>query len=51
MKRFDIIVLIIFLIRLLVKVKFCNVFGYFISKLVWVNLFDFDIIDWFLWIC
>lgn len=46
-KKFDIIVLIIFIIGLLVKVKFCNVLGNFISKLVWVDLLDFDIIEWF----
>lgn len=45
MNKFDIIVLIIFLIGLLVKMKFCNVVGYFISKLIWVDFLDFDIID------
>lgn len=50
-KKFDIIIFIIFLMRLLVKIKFCNVMGYFISKLVWVNFFDFYIFDWFLCIC
>lgn len=44
-KKFDIFVLIIFLIGLLVKVNFCIVLGYFISKLVWFDLLDFDIID------
>ena len=42
---------IIPLIRSLAKAKFCNVFGHPISKPVWINLSDFDIIDRFLWIC
>lgn len=50
-KKFDIIVLIIFFVWLLFKVKFCIVFGYFISKLIWIDLLDCDIINWFGWIC
>ena len=51
MKRLDTIVPIIPLIRSLAKAKFCNVFGHPISKPVWANLSDFDIIDRFLRIC
>nr|YP_010169772.1 maturase K [Amphicarpaea edgeworthii]QRZ59593.1 maturase K [Amphicarpaea edgeworthii] len=51
MKKLDTIVPIISLIRSLAKAKFCNVFGHPISKPVWANLSDFDIIDRFLWIC
>ncbi|RZC04210.1 maturase K, partial [Glycine soja] len=51
MKRLDTIVPIIPLIRSLAKAKFCNVFGHPISKPVWANLSDFDIIDQFLRIC
>nr|AYM26561.1 maturase K [Pseudarthria panii] len=51
MKKLDTIVLIIPLIRLLAKAKFCNVWGHPISKPIWANLSDFDIIDRFLRIC
>nr|AFD22617.1 maturase K [Glycine tomentella] len=51
MKRLDTIVPIIPLIRSLAKAKFCNVFGHPISKPIWANLSDFDIIDRFLRIC
>nr|WOV67635.1 maturase K [Haymondia wallichii]WOV67718.1 maturase K [Haymondia wallichii]WOV67801.1 maturase K [Haymondia wallichii] len=51
MKNLDTIVPIIPLIRSLAKAKFCNVLGHPISKLVWANLSDFDIIDLFLRIC
>ncbi len=51
MKKLDTIVPIIPLIRLLAKAKFCNVWGHPISKPVWANLSDFDIIDRFLRIC
>nr|AAD52872.1 maturase-like protein [Glycine max] len=51
MKRLDTIVPIIPLIRSLAKAKFCNVFAHPISKPVWPNLSDFDIIDRFLRIC
>nr|YP_010162696.1 maturase K [Hanslia ormocarpoides]QRI60405.1 maturase K [Hanslia ormocarpoides] len=51
MKKLDTIVLIIPLIRLLAKAKFCNGWGRPISKPIWANLSDFDIIDQFLRIC
>nr|BAX04003.1 maturase K [Dumasia truncata] len=51
MKKLDTIVPIIPIIRSLVKAKFCNLFGHPISKPVWSNLSDFDIIDRFLRIC
>nr|AIB53059.1 maturase K [Apios fortunei] len=51
MKKLDTIVPIIPLIRSLAKAKFCNVLGHPISKPVWANLSDFDIIDRFLRIC
>nr|Q9TKR9.1 RecName: Full=Maturase K; AltName: Full=Intron maturase [Austrosteenisia blackii]AAD52879.1 maturase-like protein [Austrosteenisia blackii] len=51
MKKLDTIVPIILLIRSLAKAKFCNVLGHPISKPVWADLSDFDIIDRFLWIC
>ena len=35
----------------LAKVKFCNILGHFISKSVWIDLSNFDIIDQFSWIC
>ncbi|KAK7295966.1 hypothetical protein VNO77_51030 [Canavalia gladiata] len=47
-KKFDTIVPIILLIRSLVKAKFCNVLGHPISKSVWADSSDFDIIDRFL---
>nr|QXO02097.1 maturase K [Arabidopsis thaliana]WRH36492.1 maturase K [Euchresta japonica] len=51
MKKLDTIVPIIPLIRSLAKAKFCNVLGHPISKPVWADLSDFDIIDRFLRIC
>nr|ANC96794.1 maturase K [Parapiptadenia excelsa] len=39
------------LIRSLGKAKFCNVLGHPISKPVWADSSDFDIIDRFLQIC
>nr|BDI24265.1 maturase K [Abrus pulchellus subsp. mollis] len=51
MKKLDTRVPIILLIRSLVKAKFCNVLGHPLSKSVWVDLSDFDIIDRFLRIC
>nr|ANC96799.1 maturase K [Stryphnodendron duckeanum] len=39
------------LIRSLAKAKFCNVLGHPISKPVWADSSDFDIIDRFLRIC
>uniref|UniRef100_K7X6Z5 Maturase K n=1 Tax=[Pisum sativum] subsp. abyssinicum TaxID=198035 RepID=K7X6Z5_PEA len=50
-KKLDIIVPIIPLIRSLAKAKFCNVLGEPISKPVWADSSDFDIIDRFLRIC
>nr|ABW90547.1 maturase K [Spatholobus parviflorus] len=51
MKKLDTIVPIIPLIRSLAKAKFCNVLGHPISKPVWANLSDLDIIERFLRIC
>nr|ADF45496.1 maturase-like protein [Disynstemon paullinioides] len=51
MKKLDTRVPIILLIRSLAKAKFCNVFGHPISKSIWADLSDFDIIDRFLRIC
>nr|AQQ72636.1 maturase K [Poecilanthe grandiflora] len=51
MKKFDTIVPILPLIRSLAKAKFCNVLGHPISKPVWADSSDFDIIDRFLRIC
>nr|YP_010887099.1 maturase K [Garrya buxifolia]WJH15695.1 maturase K [Garrya buxifolia] len=50
-KKFDTIVPIIPLIGSLAKAKFCNVLGYPISKPVWADLSDSDIIDRFGRIC
>nr|UXL83861.1 maturase K [Dermatophyllum secundiflorum] len=50
-KKLDTIVPIIPLIRSLAKGKFCNVLGHPISKPVWADSSDFDIIDRFLRIC
>nr|AFC38314.1 maturase K [Onobrychis arnacantha] len=47
-KKLDIIVPIIPLIRSLAKAKFCNVLGHPISKPVWADSSDLDIIDRFL---
>nr|YP_010018101.1 maturase K [Primula secundiflora]QOJ47716.1 maturase K [Primula secundiflora] len=46
-KKFDTIVPIIPLIRSLSKAKFCNLLGHPISKPVWADLSDSDIIDRF----
>nr|AFP87163.1 maturase [Acosmium diffusissimum]AFP87164.1 maturase [Acosmium lentiscifolium] len=51
MKKLDTIVPIIPLIRSLAKAKFCNILGHPISKPVWTDSSDFDIIDRFLRIC
>ena len=51
MKKLDTIVPIIPLIRSLAKANFCNVLGHPISKPVWADSSDFDIIDRFLRIC
>nr|Q8MCN7.1 RecName: Full=Maturase K; AltName: Full=Intron maturase [Trifolium burchellianum]AAM82110.1 maturase [Trifolium burchellianum] len=50
-KKLDIIVPFIPLIRSLAKAKFCNVLGHPISKPVWADSSDFDIIERFLRIC
>nr|Q8MCM3.1 RecName: Full=Maturase K; AltName: Full=Intron maturase [Trifolium semipilosum]AAM82124.1 maturase [Trifolium semipilosum]AIJ28367.1 maturase K [Trifolium semipilosum] len=50
-KKLDIIVPIIPIIRSLAKAKFCNVLGHPISKPVWADSSDFDIIERFLRIC
>nr|YP_010149237.1 maturase K [Tanakaea radicans]QQV70153.1 maturase K [Tanakaea radicans] len=50
-KKFDIIVPIIPLIRSLAKAKFCNVVGDPISKPAWADSSDSDIIDRFVRIC
>uniref|UniRef100_A0A1W5PVP4 Maturase K n=2 Tax=Adoxaceae TaxID=4206 RepID=A0A1W5PVP4_9DIPS len=50
-KKFDTIVPIIPLIGSLVKAKFCNVLGHPISKAVWTDLSDSDIIERFGRIC
>nr|AWI43123.1 maturase K [Soemmeringia semperflorens] len=51
MKKLDTIVPIIPLIRSLAKAKFCNILGHPISKPVWADSSDLDIIDRFLRIC
>nr|AAQ55099.1 maturase K [Mentzelia reflexa] len=50
-KKFDTIVPIIPMIQSLAKAKFCNVLGHPISKPVWADLSDSDIIDRFGRIC
>nr|YP_009699621.1 maturase K [Grubbia tomentosa]QEJ87566.1 maturase K [Grubbia tomentosa]QEJ87736.1 maturase K [Grubbia tomentosa] len=50
-KKFDTIVPIIPLIGSLAKAKFCNVLGHPISKPIWADLSDLDIIDRFGCIC
>nr|UVF31011.1 maturase K [Genista tridentata subsp. tridentata] len=51
MKKLETIVPIIPLIRSLAKAEFCNVLGHPISKPLWADSSDFDIIDRFLRIC
>nr|YP_009770067.1 maturase K [Cassia brewsteri]QIT00769.1 maturase K [Cassia brewsteri] len=51
MKKLDTIIPIIPLIRSLAKAKFCNVLGHPISKPVWADSSDLDIIDLFLRRC
>nr|AAQ91928.1 maturase-like protein [Senna covesii] len=51
MKRLDTIIPILPLIRSLAKAKFCNVLGHPISKPVWADSSDLDIIDRFLRRC
>lgn len=50
-KKFDTIVPVILLIGSLSKAKFCNVSGHPISKPIWTDLSDSDIIDRFGRIC
>nr|ABF00003.1 maturase [Phaseolus zimapanensis] len=50
-KKLDTIIPIIPLMRSLAKSKFCNVMGHPISKPVWANFSDFDILYRFLRIC
>nr|YP_009486871.1 maturase K [Tylosema fassoglense]AWB13094.1 maturase K [Tylosema fassoglense] len=50
-KKLNTIVPIIPIIRLLAKVKFCNALGHPISKPVWADSSDFDLIDRFVRIC
>nr|CBL95152.1 maturase K [Mollugo flavescens] len=50
-KKFDTVVRIIPLVGSLAKAKFCNVLGHPISKAVWTDLSDSDIIDQFGRIC
>lgn len=46
-KEIYFIILILFLIELLVKENFCDILGYFISKLVWIILIDDEIFNCF----
>uniref|UniRef100_UPI0030039163 maturase K n=1 Tax=Corispermum chinganicum TaxID=1076197 RepID=UPI0030039163 len=50
-KKFDTIVPIIPLVGSLAKAKFCNILGHPISKSVWTDLSDYDIIDRFGRLC
>nr|YP_009556399.1 maturase K [Weigela japonica]QBC70867.1 maturase K [Weigela japonica] len=50
-KKFDTVVPIIPLLGSLAKGKFCNVLGHPVSKVVWTDLSDSDIIDRFWRIC
>nr|YP_009535398.1 maturase K [Dioscorea aspersa]AYI69092.1 maturase K [Dioscorea aspersa] len=50
-KKFDTRVSVIALIRSLSKAKFCTISGHPISKSIWTNLSDLDIIHRFGWIC
>nr|AEB66369.1 maturase K [Sternbergia colchiciflora] len=49
--KFDTIVPVILLIGSLSKAKFCTVSGHPISKPIWADLSDSDILDRFGWIC
>nr|CEJ95543.1 maturase K [Argostemma hookeri] len=51
LKKLDTLVPIIPLIRALSKAKFCNPLGHPISKVVWTDLSDSDMIDRFGYIC
>nr|WRY71476.1 maturase K [Luisia amesiana] len=50
-KKFDTIAPVIFLIGSLSKAQFCTVLGHPISKPIWTNLSDSDILDRFCRIC
>nr|YP_010328411.1 maturase K [Corybas cryptanthus]UJH20754.1 maturase K [Corybas cryptanthus] len=50
-KNFDTIAPAIYLIGSLSKAKFCTILGHPISKPIWTNLSDYDIIDQFCRIC
>nr|AEX96224.1 maturase K [Hemiphylacus alatostylus] len=50
-KKFDTVVPVILLIRSLAKAKFCTVSGHPISKPIWADLSDSDILDRFGRIC
>nr|YP_009335569.1 maturase K [Yucca brevifolia]YP_009335654.1 maturase K [Yucca filamentosa]YP_009335824.1 maturase K [Yucca schidigera]YP_010291959.1 maturase K [Yucca treculeana]AGL72696.1 maturase-like protein [Yucca queretaroensis]QUB03159.1 maturase K [Yucca brevifolia x Yucca jaegeriana]QUB03414.1 maturase K [Yucca jaegeriana]APO12713.1 maturase K [Yucca brevifolia]APO12798.1 maturase K [Yucca filamentosa] len=50
-KKFDTIIPIILLIGSLSKAQFCTVSGHPISKPIWADLSDSDILDRFGWIC
>lgn len=50
-KKLDMLVPIIPLIRSLAKAKFCNLLGHPVSKPVWADLSDSDLIDRFGYIC
>nr|ATL62354.1 maturase K [Amphidasya ambigua]CEJ95541.1 maturase K [Amphidasya ambigua] len=50
-KKFDTLVPIIPLVGSLAKAKFCNLLGHPVSKPVWADLSDSDIIDRFGYIC
>nr|AGL72743.1 maturase-like protein [Thysanotus sp. Chase 2218] len=50
-KKFDTIVPVILLIRSLAKAKFCTVSGHPISKPIWTDLLDSDILDQFGRVC
>nr|YP_009335739.1 maturase K [Yucca queretaroensis]APO12883.1 maturase K [Yucca queretaroensis] len=50
-KKFDTIIPIILLIGSLSKAQFCTVLGHPISKPIWADLSDSDILDRFGWIC
>nr|AFB70513.1 maturase K [Anacampseros alta] len=50
-KKFETLVRIIPLVGSLAQANFCNVLGHPISKSVWTDLFDFEIIDRFGRIC
>lgn len=50
-KKLDMLVPIIPLIRSLAKAKFCNLLGHPVSKPVWADLSDSDLIERFEYIC